>query len=98
MSSLEMWSLIVGFFLPLAIASIMRKNWTEPLRATVAFIACVAAAMGIVWFSGQFDAKDISTSILLVVVTSIATFKGFWQKTGVTTTIESLTNPSSPGK
>ncbi len=97
MTDLEMWSLLVGFLLPPAIALIQRKSWSDGIRALVAFAACVVAALGTCYFNGSLDGKSLVSAILTVVVTAIATYKGFWHKTGVSDAIERLTNGKAKG-
>jgi len=94
MSNLEMWSLLVGFFMPLVIAAVQRSTWTNPVRALVALLMCIVAAFGTVWFAGEFDTNDIISSILLVLVTSIASYKGLWKPTAVAPKIEAATSPT----
>jgi hypothetical protein len=97
MSNLEMWSLLVGFFLPLVIAAIQRASWSNPVRAAVAFVSCVVAGLGTVWLAGNFNTKDIVSSILVVLVTALATYKGLWKPSGVGPQIESATSPGTKG-
>lgn len=92
MTDLEMWSLLVGFFLPPAIALIQRKSWSDGIRALVAFAICIIAALGTCYFNGSLDGRSLVSAMLTVVVTAIATYKGFWHKTGVSDAIERLTN------
>jgi len=87
-----MWSLLVGFFLPPVIALIQRKGWSDGIRALVAFAACIVAALGTCYFNGSLDGRSLVSATLTVVVTAIATYKGFWHKTGVSDAIERLTN------
>ncbi len=92
MNNLQMWTLIVGFFLPLAIALVQRRAWGNAPRAVVGFLCCIVAAAGTCWFNGGINLMDFVTSALTVVVTSLATFSVFWNKLGATNAIESLTN------
>ena len=91
-SNLAMWSGIVGFFLPPFISAIMRTGWGNTPRAIVAFLVCLVAAAGTTYFQGQFDAANLVKSALVITTLSIATFKGLWNKTGVTDAIEGVTN------
>lgn len=93
MTSLEMWSLVVGFFMPLIIAAVQRSSWSNPVRALVALVMCIIAAFGTVWLAGDFNTDDVVSSILLVLVTSIATYKGLWKPTEVAPKIEAATSP-----
>ena len=88
-----MWSLIVGFLLPLAIAFIQQAHWPKGLRAIVAFIVCLAAAVGTVYLQGPgvFTWSRWVSSALLTFVTAIATYKRFWKPTGIASAIEAST-------
>jgi hypothetical protein len=92
MTDLEMWSLLVGFFLPPAIAVVQRKEWSDGVRALVAFAACIVAALGTCYFNGSLDGRSLVSATLTVLVTAVATYKAFWHKTGVSDAIERLTS------
>ncbi|MCL0076265.1 hypothetical protein M1N87_02890 [Dehalococcoidia bacterium] len=92
MTDLEMWSLLVGFFLPPAIAVIQQKSWSDSMRALVAFACCIAAALGTCYFNGSLDGRSIISAMLTVLVTAVATYKAFWHKTGISDAIERLTS------
>ena len=89
MNDPEMWALIVGFFLPPIIAVIQKASWSDSVRAIVAFLACTIASLGTLYFSGSVDAWANTPKVfLLVMVTTIATYQGFWKPTGVAGAIE----------
>jgi uncharacterized membrane protein YqaE (UPF0057 family) len=80
-NNLSMWSLIVGFFLPLAISFPVQHHWSDSVRAVFAFCACVVAAVGTVLIQqGGWNWANWVTSLLTILVTSIATYKGLWTK------------------
>lgn len=91
MSNLEMWSLVVGFLLPILIAVIQQEAWPSWLRSVTMFVICLIAAAGTVYFQGRFDLQDYVTSALLIVVTAIGTYKGIWQPTGIAPALEHVT-------
>ena len=93
--NIEMWSLVVGFFLPLGIAVVQQVKWSNGLRSIVAFVICAIAAAGTVAIAGDLTGKTWITSALLILVSAIATYKMLWQNTGVTTWIEERTSPKS---
>lgn len=86
-----MWSLVVGFLLPILIAVIQQEAWASWLRSVVMFVVCLIAAAGTVYFQGRFDVQDYITSALLIVVTAIGTYKGIWQPTGIAPVLEHVT-------
>lgn len=93
MSDLAMWSLIVGFFLPIAVAVIMRRTWSDAVKAVVTFVACGVAAAGTAFFQGDFTGRRFVSALLLVFVGTIVSFKGWWKPTGVAPSIEESTSP-----
>lgn len=95
MSDLVMWGLVAGFFLPPLLAIVQQPGWTPTVRALVMFVASILVAIGTVYFtdSGAFAADRLVTTILLVMVTAIATYKGLWTPTKIAPAIETATSP-----
>jgi len=89
---LAAWSLVVGFFMPVAVAFIQRQTWGDVPRAIVAFLCCLAAGFGTAYFTYYLSWSHFAISFVLVLVSAISTYKGFWQKTGVASWVEGLTN------
>jgi len=92
MSNLMLWSLVVGFFMPPVQAVIQQAGWDERLRAAVNFVACAVAGGGIAYFQGDFTGRRFVESGLIVLVTTIAVYKGTWKPTGIAPTIEMATD------
>ena len=92
MTNVQMWSMIVGFFMPLLIAVLEQSKWSNALRAVVAFVACAIAATITVVVAGDLNTKTWVTSALTVLVAAIATYKMWWQPVGIAPTIEKATN------
>lgn len=92
MSNLEMWTLIVGFVTPLIVSVINQPSWSPMLKSAIAFV--VAAVLGAVtaYFKGNFDGQTVLSSILLVIVTAIATYQGFWKPTTIAPRLEHVTS------
>jgi len=92
-----MWALIVGFLLPPLLAIIQQPSWPAPVRSVVAFVACAAAGAGTAYFQGDLTGERFVEAGLVVLVTSIATYKGFWKPTTVAPKVENATSYSNPG-
>jgi len=88
----EMYSLLVGFFLPPVLAIVQQSSWSDRLRAVVAFAACLLAGAGVAYFQGDLTGKRFITGALVVMVTGLATYRNFWKPTGVAPAIETKTN------
>lgn len=87
MENSEMWSMIVGFFLPIGIAVVQKEKWSVEVRTILSFVLCLLAGMGTVYFTGGWKEGSVS-ALLLVLVTSISTYKGLWQPSGIAGKIE----------
>src|SRR5436853_3140262 len=48
-----MWTTIVGFFAPIAIAFVQQEPWSQILRATVMFLMCIIIGLGNCYFQGK---------------------------------------------
>jgi len=92
MTDLMMWSLIVGFFMPPVQAVIQQTHWSSRVRAGVNFVACFVAGTGVAFFQGDFTGRRVVGSVLVVLVTTIAVYKGTWKPTGVAPAIEAATS------
>lgn len=97
MTNIQMWALIVGFFLPPVIALVQQPGWSNRVRSVVAFVACAVAGAGTAYFQGDLTGRRFVEAGLVVLVTSMATFRNFWKTTGITPTIEEATALKSGG-
>ena len=92
MTDFEMWNLIVGFLLPPVLSVLQQTNWSDRLRAVIAFLACLLAGAGVAYFQGELTGKRFVTASLVVLVTAVATYRNFWKPTGISPGIETKTN------
>jgi VIT1/CCC1 family predicted Fe2+/Mn2+ transporter len=91
-SDLELYALLVGFFLPLALSIIQQSSWSTRLRAVVAFVACLVAGAGTAYFQGDLTGRRFVSATLLVLVTALATYRNLRKSTGIAPAIETKTN------
>jgi len=80
------------------LAIIQQPKWPSTVRAVVTFIACVIAGLITVAVAGDLNFSDPNqwiTSVLFVLVTAVATYKGFWKPTNIAPKIEGTSSPSS---
>jgi len=96
MTNFQMWALIVGFLLPPALSIILQSRWSQQVQSIVAFLACLLAGAGTAYFQGDLNFERWIEAALVILVTTISTYKGFWKPTGVAPTIEEGTNLSPP--
>lgn len=85
MDNVTRWALIIGFLMPLLVAVIEQPKWPDWVRAVVAAILCICAAVVQVYVMGQFNPADLATSILIILVEAIAVYQAFWKKVGINT-------------
>jgi hypothetical protein len=95
---LAMWNLIIGFLSATFVLPVIQQpHWNSKLRATVTFVYSIVVGLGTAYFTGAFahlaDVHAGITSVLLTLVTAIASYHGFAQPTGVAPTIEAATSP-----
>jgi hypothetical protein len=96
MDNAQMWALVVGFAIPPILAVVQQPGWSQLLRTLVLAVTALVAGLGTAYFAGSFAGKDIVTSILIVLVTAIATYQGFWKSSGMAPAIEKATSPKGP--
>jgi len=93
-----LWSAVVGFFVPLAIATINQSTWPPRTRGGVAFLVCLIAATGTVYFSGELDQiDDLAVAFLIVFGTAISTYHQFWKPTTIASAVERATDLAGKG-
>lgn len=92
MSNLEMWALVVGFFLPPALAIVQQAKFSDPVRAAIAFVACALAGAGTAYFQGDLTGRRFVEAGLVVLVAAVSTYHGFWKPVAVAPAIEKATN------
>lgn len=92
MSNLAMWSVVVGFFLPAVIAVIQQPTWSQGVRAAVTFVVALVAGAGTAYFNGDLSGADWVSASLIILVSSIAIYKGLYQPTGIGPKIETATS------
>jgi hypothetical protein len=99
MSDLQMWELVVGFISATFVLPVIQQpNWSEKRRALVTFAYSVVVGLGTAYLAGGFEGvNDVRTgisSVLLMLVTAVASYKGFAKPVGVAPAIEAATSPS----
>jgi len=93
-----MWDLVVGFISATFVLPVIQQpTWSTRRRAAVTFGYCVVAGLVTAWLTGAFvaahDVRSGASSVLMTLVTAIASYKGFAQPTGIAGSIEAATSP-----
>lgn len=95
-TNLQMWLLVVGFLNPLALSVINQPSWSNTLRSVLAFVWSAITAAATLYFTDHtVFSRGLITAGLLVFVTTIATYRGFWKTSGVAPAIEVKTSPGA---
>ena len=84
----EMWTLIIGILLPLVISIMVKPDWPPLRKYWVAFLLCLGAAFGDVWYSGAFSLVDIGETILKMIFLCFTSYLAFWRPSGIAETVE----------
>ena len=92
MTDQKMWTIVVSFFLPWIIAVVVKQGWTAVVKGWISFGMCLAVALGDAFFSGALTGRGIVSSLLLVVVVCVTSYKGLWKPTGIAEAIEGKVN------
>jgi hypothetical protein len=91
---LTMWSLLVGAAAPTVIALVQRPTWPDWLRSVTTASFCLVAGAVTAYLNGDLtNGRSLVSAILLVLITTLSTYRGFWKPTGVAPAIESVTTP-----
>ena len=91
MTNLAMWSLVVGFVSPITLSIIVQPGWSSRAQAVVAFIWAAPAGGLTAYFGGALNTQDLVSCILIVLVSAISFYKGFWKPTGISPAVENAT-------
>jgi peptidoglycan/LPS O-acetylase OafA/YrhL len=94
MTSLQVWSLIIGTLAPIVIAWVQQPKWPGWLRAVVTVVFCLVVGFVNVWQNGDLSkASDWVAAVGLIFMAAITAYKGFWKPTGIAPKMELLTSP-----
>lgn len=94
-----MWELIVGFVsATLVLPVIQQPQWTDRARAATTFGYSVVVGLVTAYLAGGFagvhDLRTAVSSVLLLLVTAIASYKGFAKPMRIAPAIEQATSPT----
>lgn len=82
------YEMVAGIFLPLLISTVVREQWSKPIKLWVSFLFVLAASVGYTFYSGEWSVVDLGGTILKVFATTVTTYKLFWLPSGITNSIE----------
>lgn len=80
MSTAAMLALVIGFLSPVVINFIVSALWPSWIKALITFGWAVVTGGLTAWVAGALDGLSIPATILLILVTAIASYNGFWKQ------------------
>lgn len=90
-SNLALASAIVGFGLPVGIAAINQRDWASEVKAIVAFVSSLLAALVLVIAMNAATTADYFRSALIVFFVAIMTYNFYYKPSGIADRIERAT-------
>lgn len=87
-----LFSVLVGFFLPMVVAVINQPHWSDQVRGLMAMVSSIVAGAGTAYFSGHWDSTDILRSIMIVLIISQVAYTTFFKGSEITKSIENKTS------
>ena len=94
----QVWVFLTATFLPGLIAAINRPHWTSFQKACTTILTIVAFAFFWVWYSSQWDAKNIATTLQTVIMTTVTMYQLVYKNLGWKEAIEKGVNPGVPAE
>lgn len=82
MTDAAMWAVIVGFLSPLIISLVQQPSWSNMARSLVTFGYSIVVGAVTAYLNGALEGRSLVSTILLVMVTAIASYQGFWKDAG----------------
>jgi len=92
LSNADLWTLVVGFFLPPIIAVVQQRGWSSEVKSAFMFAVCLVVAGVTLFFQNAVEWSDYPRALLLVFVSAQASYRGWWKPSGVTDKVESATS------
>lgn len=92
MTETDMWNVVIGFFMPLAVAFINQCRWPAVVKGLCSFAVCLIAAFITVYIrDGGFALDAWVRTALVVFLTAIATYRLWWNPSQIAPRIEEAT-------
>lgn len=98
LSDLDIWNILVGFFLPVAVSVIKQPRWSKPVKTIAAFVVFVIVGFITAWLAGVLDGATIIRCILVVALSALTFYNSFWKPLGADAKITHATSPRNTRK
>lgn len=83
MDNLESLNLIIGTLSPVLISYINRPWWDARVKVFVMVLVSVFAGFLTAYFKGELNPDDITSSIMITMVSAITAYYGIWKPAGI---------------
>lgn len=93
LDDVSLWYLLVGFFLPVAVAFIKQPGWSKKTTTLVAFLLFAIVGAVTAYLLEAFTGRTVVSSILLVAALALVFYQGFWKPTGIDRKVTTTTSP-----
>lgn len=88
----DMWTILVGFLMPILVALVNQTHWSKPLRAIVSFAICIVVAIADVLIQGNWNGHDLTRTLVLVAFVAYTSYTLFWKPSAIAPSIEAATS------
>lgn len=85
------WAFLVGTFLPLAAAAIIRQTWRSEIKGAAVFVLSAIAAAGTSFLAGDLQRGDLVSAALIILVMASISYQTLWKPSGIAPAIEERT-------
>ena len=90
--NIEIWSGLVGFFLPILVAWLNRTNWENWKKALIALASAVLGGTVTALLNHNFNGANWLTALGVVFTSSQAFYHLWWKNSAITDYIEQKWN------
>lgn len=91
----DMWTILVGFLMPILVALVNQTHWSKPLRAVVSFAICIVVAIADVLIQGSWNGHDLTRTLVLIAFVAYTSYQLFWRPSNIAPAIEAATSSGS---
>lgn len=85
------YQILIGTFMPLVVALVVRQSWTADMKRLIAFALCLMVGAIAAYLQGSVNPTDLFASGLVILLLAKATYDHFWSPLGVTDLIQAHT-------
>lgn len=90
-NNLALAAVVVGFAMPPIIEAINRRSWSSELKAIMAFVLCIPAAVLVIYVMGYWRPEDLLRTFLIIFAAAIAFHRFYWKPSGMSDEIAAKT-------